>query len=244
MHDHHADTTPDAAFVDRVRKLLAKAEATSNPHEAELFAAKAAELIARHRIDPAHLADIGRDDALAVRRIALGRGAYVRARLALLMAVAGPNDVRIVFETGPAGTTALAAGYASDLELVEVLYASLHQQAAAQMSSIRRSTGPATTKYRRSFLFGYAQRVGQLLDAASDRAASAATPDEAGRAAVARRDRATRVTDFADESFGRVVRARPAAAPQASAWAAGSAAAEGADVGRRRVPGRRALGSG
>jgi hypothetical protein len=244
--DHHATPTPpDATLVERVRKLLAKAEATGNAHEAEVFARKAAELIARHRIDPYHLAAGPRSGELAVRRIPLGRGAYVRARLSLLMAVASANDVRVVFEAGPAGTTALAAGFVEDLDLVEMLYTSLHQQASSEMAGIRRSTGAATTRYRRSFLFGFAERIGQLLAEAADTAdAETAATSDRDRTALARRERTAVVDDFTDRSFGRVQRARPARAAQPGAWAAGSAAADGADVGRGRIPGRRALGSG
>jgi hypothetical protein len=243
--NHHTTPNPtESSLVARVRKLLAKAEATSNAHEAEIFAGKAAELIARHRIEPEHLTDAARSDELDVRELPLGRGAYVRARLALLMAVAEANDVRVVFQTTPSGTIALAAGFSGDLDLVEVLYTSLHQQAASQMAHIRRPTGAATTRYRRSFLFGFAQRIGQQLSTAADRAAAEASASDNDRLAVARLARSGRVDDFAAERFGRVVRARPAAAAQASGWAAGSAAADGADLGRRRVSGRRALGSG
>ena len=73
-----------AAVLTKVRKLLAKAESTDNPNEADAFAAKAAELIAHHRIDAARLEDGGRQVQLAVRRVPVGRGAYVRGRLALL----------------------------------------------------------------------------------------------------------------------------------------------------------------
>ena len=60
----------DRSLVDRVRKLMDKASATANIHEADAFSRKAAELIARHRIDPASLAQ-QRDDSLAVREIPL-----------------------------------------------------------------------------------------------------------------------------------------------------------------------------
>ena len=42
-------------LLDKIRKLLAKAEGTDNTNEAEAFSAKAAQLIAEHRIDPDHL---------------------------------------------------------------------------------------------------------------------------------------------------------------------------------------------
>ena len=65
-------TEPDPTLLDRVRKLLAKAEGTDNPHEAEAFSAKAAELIALYRIDPARLVARA-DDRLELRRVPLGR---------------------------------------------------------------------------------------------------------------------------------------------------------------------------
>ncbi|RLE21390.1 MAG: hypothetical protein DRJ50_09290, partial [Actinobacteria bacterium] len=40
----------DKSILIKVRKLLDKATATTNPHEAEVFSRKAAELVARHRI--------------------------------------------------------------------------------------------------------------------------------------------------------------------------------------------------
>ena len=46
---------PDAALLDKVRKLLAMAEGSANPNEADAFSRKAAELIAAHRIDPERL---------------------------------------------------------------------------------------------------------------------------------------------------------------------------------------------
>src|ERR1700758_4406754 len=51
----HSD--PPSALLDRVRKLLAKAEAEGvTPPEAEALTAKAAELMARYGIDRARLA--------------------------------------------------------------------------------------------------------------------------------------------------------------------------------------------
>jgi len=150
-------------LLQRVRKLMDKASATANPHEADAFARKAAELVARHRIDPDRVTDVGDRDDLAVREVPLGRGAYVRARLALLMAVAATHDTRVVFGTTPTGTVAHVAGDVGDLDVVELMYHSLHAQAAARMASERRGTPAATQRYRRSFLFGYADRMGVLL---------------------------------------------------------------------------------
>jgi hypothetical protein len=239
-------------LVERVRKLLAKAESTSNPHEAEVFSAKAAELIAAHRLDPQRVRESLEHGSLGLRRVPLGRGAYVRARLALLMSVAASHDCEVVFQTGGDGTTAIVAGFESDLDMTDLLFTSLHTQAAAQMAAIGRQTPAATQRYRRSFLFGYARRVGELL-------ADAKRPP-AGAAPAARGDgrqgslfgellpdtleRSQRVKEFAARSFGRVVTASAPRPAQASGWKDGHRAAGGADLGRQRLHGRRALGPG
>jgi hypothetical protein len=244
--------TANDTLVERVRKLLAKAESTSNAHEAEVFSAKAAELIAAHRLDPQQIRDSLEHGSLGLRRLPLGRGAYVRARLALLMAVAASHDCEVVFQTGAEGTTAIVAGFESDLDMTELLYSSLHTQAAAQMAAIRRQTPAATQRYRRSFLFGYARRVGELLGEArrssSDRHAGTRGDPRQGSLFVETLpdtlERSERVKEFVTRSFGRVVAASPPRPAQASGWKDGHRAAGGADLGRQRLHGRRALGPG
>ena len=234
----------------RIRKLLAKAEGTDNANEAEAFSAKAAQLIAEHRIDPDHVRDALTHGSLGVRRIAIGRGAYVRARLALLDTIARNEDCEVVFETGSAGTTAVLAGFESDLDMTEVLYTSLHAQAASQMANVRMRTPAATQRWRRSFLFGFANRVAEQLAAARDRAAEAMAPNpgdpspDGGTSLPDVLARRARVSAFAADSFGRVVSARPAAPAQRSGWRDGHRAAANVDVGRSRVGGQRSLGRG
>ena len=237
--------TVNADLLVRVRKLLDKAEATTNAHEADAFSRKAAELIADHRIDPDRLAAVDAADDLQVREIEIGRGAYVRARLALLQAIAEANDVRVVFQARPHGTVVLAAGFRSDLDVVEVMYTSLHQQASSQMAAVKRQTGAATQRFRRSFLFGFADRIGEVLGESNQRAEGhVRSGDAAVRSAraLATTTRNDRVDEFAAASFGRVRTARAPGAAQVGGWGAGAAAASRADVGRTRLPGRRALG--
>jgi len=239
--------------VDRVRKLMDKSARTENRHEAEAFAQKAAELVAEHRIDPERLAQPA-EGALEVMEIAIGRGAYVRARLALLMGIAAVNDVRVVFRSTPTGTIAMLAGFSDDLRMVEVMYTSLHQQAAAQMTEIRRGSGAATQRHRRAFLFGYADRIGELLaDAAASVAATASPGGSSGagggsggaaEVVLAVQARAQQVDEFAETAWGRV---RSASRPKSVApdgYDGGRAAADRADVGRTRLKGRAALGRG
>ena len=244
--DDAITSAAEQSLVSRVRKLMDKAAATTNSHEADAFSRKAAELIARHRIDPEALVEPRRDE-LAVREIALGRGAYVRARLALLMAVAEAHDSLVVFASTPTGTVAYVAGHVPDLDLIEVMYTSLHAQAATQMALERRATAAATQRHRRSFLFGYADRVAKSFDearAAAYAGSQSPVAVDATGVSLARLERVQQVDEFVGQRFGRVRTARSSARAEVGGWSAGSAAAERADLGRPRVEGRRALGSG
>ncbi len=229
-------------MLDRVRKLFDKANATSNVHEADAFSRKAAELVARHRIDPTRLAAASADDRVELQEMALGRGAYVRARLALLTTIGDHHDVRVVFRTTPAGMVAYLAGYASDVDVVELLYHSLHQQAASQMAGISRGTGAATQRFRRSFLMGFASRIGALLDSTEKEAGLGRAAATVESTALALRARSEHVDAFVRAEFGRVRSAAATTPAQATGWHAGVAAAERADVGRARITERPALG--
>jgi hypothetical protein len=237
----------DRSLVQRVRKLLDKAENTDNAHEAEAFAGKAADLIARHRIDPDRLAERGDvADDLTLSELNVGRGAYVRGRVALLANIAEAHDVRMVYQSTPTGSVAFLAGRREDLDIVEVLYASLHAQVASQMATLRRSTGAATQRERRAFLFGFANRIGELLVEAQDAATreSQATPDGGVATALAVRERRERVDDFAERTWGKVRAASRAAPLAAGGYERGASAASRADVGPRGVGGRPAIGGG
>ncbi len=232
----------DSALLDRVRKLFDKANATTNSHEADAFARKAAELVARHRIDPQRLAATHHDDRVVMHELPLGRGAYVRARLALLTTIGDHHEVRVVFRSSPTGMTAYVAGFESDVDMVELLYHSLHRQAASQMAGITKGTGASTQRFRRSFLMGFASRIGDLLDSTEREAGAGRSRAAADSTAVALRERTDQVDEFITTSFGRVRTAAPASPAQASGWRAGADAAERADVGRARLPERPALG--
>lgn len=231
----------DDLLIGKVRKLLGMAEGTSNANEADAFSRKAAELIAAHRIDPDRLrAETG--DDLGVRELVLGRGAYVRGRLALLQVIGEANGCRTVYEVRERGTVAFVAGFRADLDTTDLLYHSLHTQAAARMARERRATAAATQQWRRSFLFGYADQIRSMLTTTAVQVRQNAHPSTATLPVLRARDR--QVDEFCRQRFGRVVAARRPKAATATGWLAGRTAASAADIGRRRVGGLRAIGRG
>jgi hypothetical protein len=236
-----AITPNESALVDKVRKLLAMAEGTPNPNEADAFSRKAAELIAEHRISPEQLRAANTGD-LGVDEFELGRGAYVRGRLALLQAVAEGHGCKVVFQARTNGTVAFVAGFRSDLDTVGLLYRSLHAQASSRMARERRATAAATQQFRRSFLFGYADEIRTMLAQSVQRATERLHPSSTALPVLRARDR--RVDEFARREFGRVVAARRPKGATPQGYQAGQRAASRADLGRKRVLGFPALGRG
>lgn len=220
----------------RIRGLLAKAESTDFPDEAEALTAKAQELMTRHSVDVALLAagpsPTGRVP-VDTRRVHV-RDPYVRAKMQLLAAVADANDVTVVWYA----TLGIAnlVGVRSDVAAVELLFTSLLLQVAQALSAAERSQArrPASRSFRRSFLLGYAHRIGQRLQTARRRATAEAAAEQGVDLLPVLRSRQVAVEERVAELFPRVRATRSRASLDAGGWVAGREAAERADVGRRR----------
>lgn len=149
----------------RVRGLLAKAESTPYPEEAELLSAKAQELVARYALDGLLDAarEVGGGPRPQVRRLWLD-APYVDAKASLVAAVASANRCRTAVAV-PLGFC-LVVGDARDLAATELMVTSLLVQAGAAMLAHERlsvSAGGRTRSFRRAFLLAYAHRVGERL---------------------------------------------------------------------------------
>lgn len=233
-------STPDTSDVlRRIRGLLDQAENTSYPSEAETFSAKAAELMARHHVDTAmversrrgrHGGDIVEGD------IELGRGQYVRARLELLGAVARAFDCRLLTSSRPEGRIGHVIGHRSDLEQVALLYTSLLVQATRAATAEEVPRGHKGVTFRRGFLLGFAERVGERLTAQMQTAASgAAAADDGTSVALVLADRNAAVDSWVTSHYGRVRRLGQAAPVSAAGMARGTSAGNDADLGGRAV---------
>ena len=220
----------DARVLERVRALLAKAESTTFEAEAEAFTEKAQELIARHAIDEALLHDGGDVGEPSVRRL-LVDDPYARAKAYLVHVVADANHCRSV-ETPTLGWVTVF-GYDHDLDAVELLSASLLTQATTAMvrQGPKRDLGgrSVTRSFRRAFLLGFAERVGERLRRAThDQVSVTAETDQRLLPVLGARDERVRAAQEA--AFPQVVR-RGTSLSNAAGWHAGRAAAELADLG-------------
>ena len=160
----------DAKVLGRVRGLLAKAESTDFPEEADALTEKAQELMTRHSIDVAMVAaantnaDAGGESLPQARRIHLD-APYVEAKAMLVGAVASANRSRAVLAAELGFVTVF--GFDTDLAVIDVLFTSLLAQATTAMvvaGRIVSKTGVSKTRsFRQSFLVSYASRIGERL---------------------------------------------------------------------------------
>ncbi|RKT17371.1 uncharacterized protein DUF2786 [Streptomyces sp. 1114.5] len=223
-------------MLARIRALLAKAESTEYPEEAEALTAKAQQLMAQHSIDEALLAAAGTDrDAPAALRIGVDNP-YEGPKTMLLDAVAAANRCRVVWAKEFGFCTVV--GFDGDLDGVELLYTSLLVQATHALNKAGSGRDSRSKAFRQSFLVAYAARIRERLTAATERTTSAAAagrhlredgteeqllPDERLLPALAARSEAV------DEEVGRLfpkLVSQRVRVSDGEGWAAGRAAAD------------------
>jgi Protein of unknown function (DUF2786) len=191
--------TPDA-LLDRVRKLLVKAEAAGvTQAEAQALTAKAAELMAKYGIDRALLAavrpetdrpadrviDIGNPWARVQAHLLCGLAAALRCQCVILPRSAGPAPaLRAHPRSGP-GARIHVFGFASDIERTDVLYTALLLQMWQGLSAASPPDWAQSPRaWRRSWLLGFATAVVARVRAAEQAAASRAADAPAGNGAT------------------------------------------------------------
>ncbi|MFC4469078.1 DUF2786 domain-containing protein [Streptomyces xiangluensis] len=221
--------TPESRMLPRIRALLAKAEATGFPEEAEALTGKAQELMARHSIDEALLAArTPAADAPGACRIGIDPP-YETAKATLLDAVAAANRCRAVWNEALGFSTVV--GFEPDLEAVELLHTSLLVQATAAMTKAEaaaRASGRRRTKtFRQSFLAAYAHRIATRLTSATE---TQVTEDLLPVLAT----REAAVTDRTDRLFPETTTTRLRGVNDAAGWTQGAEAADRAQVERHQ----------
>jgi hypothetical protein len=230
----------DGRVLEKVRALLAKAESTTFPEEAEALSAKAQELMARHAIDEAMVGSAdGSDNVPGGVRLPVD-DPYAQAKSILRSRVSSANRCRAVWSPDLGFSTVF--GFEADLQFVEVLYTSLLVQATSAMvaagTQVDRYGRSRTRSFRQSFLVAYAARIGDRLHAA-EAASEAEAAVEYGEALLpVLHGRSAAVDAACDAAFPGAIR-RPVSVTNAAGWAAGSAAADlAALAGRPEVPAR------
>jgi len=243
---------PDENLLDRVRKLLAKAEADGvTPHEAEALTGKAAELMARYGIDRARLgATRPETDAPADKVVALDNP-WAAMKAHLLSGLAQALRCQCVLLQGRrrSGVRVHVFGYASDIERADILFTSLLVQMARGLAVQEVPSGaPSARAWRRSWMLGYCSAVVTRVRAAEQNAAQAAdteraaTGDGSPSTALVLADRTLAIRRNAEQAYPRARRSH--ITYTGSGYANGYSEGQRADIGGSKLrAGSKALGT-
>jgi hypothetical protein len=237
------NTEASSRLLDRVRKLLAKAEDESvTPPEAQALTAKAAQLMAKYGIDRALLAaDRPETDQPANRMLDIDNP-WARVKAHLLCGLGSALRCQcILLSTARPGTRIHIFGYASDIERADVLYTSVliqmwHGLAGTRVPAWCRSP----RAWRRSWLLGFATAVISRVRAAEYAAACQATGPgtaAASRTALVLADRAQVVRREAERAYPLTRTAR--VTYSGNGYQDGYAQGQRADLGTSRLAGER-----
>ncbi|MGX6607772.1 DUF2786 domain-containing protein [Micromonosporaceae bacterium Da 78-11] len=214
----------DDRVLDKVRALLAKAESTDFPAEAEAYSAKAQELIARHSIEEALTTRESAEVVPFARRLGVDHP-YESEKATLLDAVARANHCHSVWSPELGFSTIF--GFDADIDGVELLYTSLLVQANKAMTRDEPSKGKARVKaFRRSFLVAYAVRIGERM-----RQTIRQEIDRHSDLLPVLRNRDVQVREVVQKVFPSTVRARGSRVHSLEGWESGRAAADEAQLG-------------
>ncbi len=157
-------------MLEKVRNLLAQAESTKFDAEAELFTAKAQELMARHSLDEAIVWSRSENrEKPTIIRIAIDEP-YLDVKSLLLQIVAEQSRCRAIFFTQLAMSSIV--GFEADVHATETLFTSLLLQAQSSMARAALAAPPGarvrSRAFRSSFLLGYANRIDARLSEIND----------------------------------------------------------------------------
>lgn len=237
-----APSGADPGVLHKVRSLLAKAESTTFPDEAEALTAKAQQLMDRHAIDRAVLAAsmVGATSSPEGRSL-LVESPYARARFQLLTEVARANRCRAVWLQHEGIATVV--GFPEDQETVELFYTSLLVQATTAMLHAGDRADTRTRSFRQSFLVAYAARIGERLRRADEAAVAEAAADLGGGVLPVLASREAAVDQHFTREFPHLRTMRVVARDPAG-WTAGRRAADRVRLDEGEVGGgrRRSLG--
>jgi len=202
-------TDVDPKLLERVRKLLAKAEHPGTPvEEAQAFSAKASALMAAYAIDQALVEASQPSGVTPIAREIEVDPPYAMPRAVLLDRVARAHRARTVIgpDAGSGRRRCTLVGFPVDLDIVEVLFTSLLLQASSAM--LNASSDLARPKaFRRAFLLGYADVIGARLATVRQQADADADCGRPG-AALVLAHRSDQVDALFDREFPHLRRLR------------------------------------
>ena len=156
----------DTKWLDKVNLLLAKAESTEFPEEAEALFDKAQALMAAHSIDEAMLRAAGKTRDDVITTLVMIQNPYLNQKSTLLSYVAKANGVQtiqMVKEKGSVGVAVSLVGFESDIENTKMMFANLSTFAVRDMLKQRVPSNESARAFRIAYIMSFAIRIGERL---------------------------------------------------------------------------------
>jgi hypothetical protein len=231
-----------ADLLDRVRKLLAKAEDEGcSAAEAEALTAKAAELMARYGIDRALLGALHPETDKPGDRVFTLTNPWGDIKRHLLAGLATALRCQCVQTRTDQGSRLHVFGYSSDLERADILFTSLLvQMARALAQQAVPAAGGGGRAWRRSWMLGYCAAVVARVRAAEEAAVASAPPatEPSGSAALVLADRSLVVRRQVAAAYPRLRKSR--VTYTGNGYGAGYREGQKADIGGAKLRSRAA----
>lgn len=236
-------TETEVNMLEKIRALLAKAEATPYPEEAKAFSEGAQRLMQTYAITELHLQMTGDGKLDKPIQVTLRLdNPYAKSKAFLLAVVASKNRCKTVQKDkltieendGQKRLTVWLFGRKSDTELVEMLYTSLCIQMTKEM--IKAKVGPRenTKAFRNSFVLGYAQSIQTRLRKATEEVAVDSSM------ALVLVDNKAEIDAMIDDTFGKLGTTSHSRS-SAAGFGSGAEAGRRASIDRNSLDSRKAL---
>ena len=177
METPHVPQAP----MGKIRALLAKADRSDFPEEAEAFRAKALEMIAQAGIEEALVRSSGSTETTQPESTEIRLDApYAALKSVLVNEIAQNCGCAAVRLSHPQRVAVF--GFPADLKRTELLYTHLLAQMSSDLVAKRPSTGNAsrTQAWSRSYITGFINEIGRRLKAANREAQTQQDAPESG----------------------------------------------------------------
>ncbi|MFD6417041.1 DUF2786 domain-containing protein [Streptomyces sp. NPDC060194] len=234
-------TTQTSAKLETIRALLAKAEDPRAPEaEAELARKRAFEMMAKYGVEQAMVGDANPSGDVPTDRKIVLDNPWAMERVRLIHRIATALGCEMIHlgrnGDGPARSVHVF-GYESDLQRVELLYTSLLLQMNGGLAAQTVPPGQGARAWRRSWLLGFVNRVGDRIEEAergAREAARGATTATGRSAALVLADRKAVVSRNYHQAYPRS-RKSGSTTVTGNGYGAGWSAGGRADIGGKRI---------
>lgn len=156
-------------YVEKVRKILAKAEGASTEAEADAFFSKAAELMAEWEIHESELKETERTSVVTVHwRLGTYTPTADAAAIGGVAGVFGIESGYVAYRGRGTHPEVVLIGRQGDVERFELLWTSVHLQMITAMKTAEwthAADRSALRRFRQSFKLGFVYRVADRLKA-------------------------------------------------------------------------------